>query len=111
MESFDKEPKCLIIIVTLFGVDIVTKDSLITLHLREIRKLYSFGLIQKGLKRSSYRHQSNKNNCIQGSRYSRICRNRRKTYAISRILAQILPVPISPNVPISLKIPNIAEFF
>jgi hypothetical protein len=35
----------------------------------------------------------------------------KKTYAISLILAKILPVPISPNVPISPKMPNIAEFF
>jgi hypothetical protein len=30
-----------------------------------------------------------------GERYHRICQNRRKTFAISQFLAEILPVPIS----------------
>ena len=38
---------------------------------------------------------------ISPVQYRQICRNRQKTYAISRFLAFILPVPPSPNVPIS----------
>jgi hypothetical protein len=35
----------------------------------------------------------------------------KKTYAISQFLAKILPVAISPNVPVSLKMSDIAEFY